>query len=785
MRAGRTVASTPWTGRTRDVSAKFLWHRLGLVLLLVAESITTAAPAHGQSNRVLDLAPASLISASTSGLDLDGEALTLAPDAPAAQAYDPHPSFGTATSAVIPLSTPASVYGVTLDVDTPEDSMVNVEIRGQVGSNWTEWQNASGPTDGEVLGAIQVRTTLLAAQSRATPRLKSIHIQLDPSKRLREATLQSFGPPTARIWATREGLVGHTTANGHVIAEHDHFASLPSLRSLNSVGGSDYQVRISYRGRTTVVPIWDAGPWNVSDDYWNGTRELFHDLPRWTSEAESAFFNSYNSGKDGFGRTVTLPTSLDIADGTFWDDLGMTNNDWVDVTFLWLNAPSPPPRATPAVVPKTVPGGNPLVPHAPRAASYNLPSPALQVYLPLLMQNVSGWTTPWTLQNPSSQSVLVQADLTNSSGMRVGSLPITLPPWGSRTFAPTDVPGVTTGFLGSASVSASGPITAVVNEDRDGFNRASYAGLTSGASTLELPLVFKNYDGWSTGIQVQNLGSTSTIVRVSYAGSDRPGSDGAIIPPLTSATFYQPASGALPSSFVGSATVESLGGQPLAAVVNEVRTDGSATAYPGLIGGSDRFDAPLLFKKYDGWSTGIQLVNLARTPTIALISYVGDGSAEVADVAALPVGRAVSLYQPSQPLLPDGFVGSASIESSGGPLVGIVNEVKPGTQASMSYTLGGPGATSLAAPLVMKGYNGWDTGIEVQNEGDATTVVRVSFYREDGTMVLRVTDSLDIGGSQSYYPPALAALPDGFVGSAFIESISGEPLIGIVNQSTR
>jgi hypothetical protein len=52
--------------------------------------------------------------------------------------------------------------------------------------------------------------------------------------------------------------------------------------------------------------------------------------------AEAAYFHGYNGGRDEWGRRITLPNGIDIADGTFWDDLGMTRSDYVYVTFLWL-----------------------------------------------------------------------------------------------------------------------------------------------------------------------------------------------------------------------------------------------------------------------------------------------------------------------------------------------------------------------------------------------------------------------------------------------------------------
>ena len=148
---------------------------------------------------------------------------------------------------------------------------------------------------------------------------------------------------TRTIFATREGLVGGTTANGHVIVTNDRFAALPSRRALSTNFGHEREVRIAYRGRTVVVPIWDIGPWNIHDDYWNPpeVRETFKDLPRGKPEAEAAFLEGYNGGLDERGRLVRNPAGIDLADGTFWIDLAMLDNDRVEVEYLWLDSAGP------------------------------------------------------------------------------------------------------------------------------------------------------------------------------------------------------------------------------------------------------------------------------------------------------------------------------------------------------------------------------------------------------------------------------------------------------------
>ncbi|WP_372476590.1 hypothetical protein [Pseudonocardia terrae] len=149
---------------------------------------------------------------------------------------------------------------------------------------------------------------------------------------------RSATPLRLRVFATREGLVGGQTANGHIITAHDHFVALPSRRGLSPKGGTTKSVKIDAdNGRSVIAPVWDVGPWNTTDDYWNppSVRQSWTNLPQGTPEAQAAFQNGYNGGKNEKGHPVTNPAGIDLADGTFWDDLELTGNAWVWVTFLW------------------------------------------------------------------------------------------------------------------------------------------------------------------------------------------------------------------------------------------------------------------------------------------------------------------------------------------------------------------------------------------------------------------------------------------------------------------
>ncbi|MFG1888374.1 hypothetical protein ACGFIR_10960 [Micromonospora sp. NPDC049051] len=158
---------------------------------------------------------------------------------------------------------------------------------------------------------------------------------------------------TYRVYATRIGLVGGVTANGHTIVSRDHFVALPSWRGLSPRNTGDYTVRVctTTGSRCEYAPVWDVGPWNTRNDYWNPSdvREEWKDLPQGLPQAQAAYQSGYNGGRDQFGRTVLSPAGIDLADGTFWDGLQLTTNAWVDVAYLWTGSG-----------PRGVVGGGPL-----------------------------------------------------------------------------------------------------------------------------------------------------------------------------------------------------------------------------------------------------------------------------------------------------------------------------------------------------------------------------------------------------------------------------------------
>ncbi|HYO57088.1 hypothetical protein [Archangium sp.] len=227
------------------------------------------------------------------------------------------------------------------------DVEVDVRVRSASGA-WSEWSTSSA---GEAVRLplagteVQVRLALLADEHGRGPLVHEVKLEGTLEGGTSQRDFQNLAALTYRVFATREGLVGGTTANGHIIKSYDRFVALPSRRALASNGGTEYQVRVCYpvTGKCTTTSVWDVGPWNTKDDYWNpsSVREMWKDLPQGKPEAQAAYQDGYNGGYDQFGRRPANPAGIDIADGSFWTDLGMTNNGWVDVTYLWTGSTTP------------------------------------------------------------------------------------------------------------------------------------------------------------------------------------------------------------------------------------------------------------------------------------------------------------------------------------------------------------------------------------------------------------------------------------------------------------
>jgi hypothetical protein len=174
-----------------------------------------------------------------------------------------------------------------------------------------------------------------------------------------------------RVTATIEGLVGHTTSNGHVITPLDHFVSLPACTQTScpwlTPGGSTYvaacgnlcfvKVINPATGKCSVAPIYDRGPWFINDNWWETPDKRYLNTRsgavNWLAQGYTGADAARNGLDVGFGISNGIGISdvgyqvgnraaIDIADGT-WVDIGFAQSAGigsVEVELLWQTGQS-------------------------------------------------------------------------------------------------------------------------------------------------------------------------------------------------------------------------------------------------------------------------------------------------------------------------------------------------------------------------------------------------------------------------------------------------------------
>ncbi len=100
---------------------------------------------------------------------------------------------------------------------------------------------------------------------------------------------------------------------------------------------SGYRISIRNGGHRIRVPIKEVGPWNMHDNYWDRRRDMWKDLPRGLPEAQAAYYNNYNRGRDEFGRKILNPAGVDLTPRAA-RKLGLRKyqNAWIYVRYPWV-----------------------------------------------------------------------------------------------------------------------------------------------------------------------------------------------------------------------------------------------------------------------------------------------------------------------------------------------------------------------------------------------------------------------------------------------------------------
>jgi hypothetical protein len=304
---------------------------------------------------------------------------------------------------------------------------------------------------------------------------------------------------------------------------------------------------------------------------------------------------------------------------------------------------------------------------------------ALTVYFPGLYKNYHGYYSNVVVQNASNTSVNVTLKIYQGATL-VDSETKIAPANASVVFDQKNRASLPDGIYAGV-VEATGPVAAMVNIWNNAGEQFAYSGFTSGSSVVYAPVLMKFYHGFRTALTVQNMGDAEVTVRVTYSNG---ATNTKTIPAKASQLFYTPNEAGLPNGWLGSAKVEIISGTgPIVALVNEADDKSRAASYTCFAGGSGASYAPIVLKRYHGYSSSITCQNVGTETTDITVTY-SNGVVETRNNIA-PNGTAL-FYQPNNASLPDGFNGSATIMASQ-PVVCIINQNQVDNPTAQDFLL--------------------------------------------------------------------------------------------------
>jgi hypothetical protein len=316
---------------------------------------------------------------------------------------------------------------------------------------------------------------------------------------------------------------------------------------------------------------------------------------------------------------------------------------------------------------------------------------------------------------------------------------------------------------------------------------------------------------YASGIACANLGtSAATISLVFYNANGTTAlsyTDPATIAVGGSRNYFTPSSPAgLPSGFVGSAVVSS--DQPLACTVNTqaVGTGLGTAANPARVDTSagvtsDKVNsilyAPQVIKALGGFNSYVSVQNTESAAQTVYVSYVdrfGTAYPAARESFSIPAQSSHIFYQSQNANLPSGFLGGATITSTGklAAVIAFYNDAaNTGRTQFNTYSAFPSGANKVLLPRVVRNYYGFQGGLSVQNVGTSATAITITFaFAGNSYSVNNV--SINPGATYSPYLPGLAELApvDALAvgqrfGNAVIQAAPGGSIVAIVNEDNR
>lgn len=102
-------------------------------------------------------------------------------------------------------------------------------------------------------------------------------------------------------WTNDLELRNGTVFANEATANAAWYVSLPSDTVVAAKNSWGTTIRVELGRRSVIAPVWDRGPWNISDNYWESSRAIYSNLasphiPDWPGPVEG--WPEHRPGKD-------------------------------------------------------------------------------------------------------------------------------------------------------------------------------------------------------------------------------------------------------------------------------------------------------------------------------------------------------------------------------------------------------------------------------------------------------------------------------------------------------
>jgi hypothetical protein len=301
--------------------------------------------------------------------------------------------------------------------------------------------------------------------------------------------------------------------------------------------------------------------------------------------------------------------------------------------------------------------------------------------------------------------------------------------------------------------------------------------------------------GWTTGTQVQNVGTGNALIVMTVYGQTAGDwtKSFADVEPGASVNFAATSFGWADGS-IGSAVVES--DEPIAAVTNE--TNGIAAGqYQGVGSPDTTINFPLVKNDYKGTGkyTTFFVQNAGSTAAIIYATYTSeDGTTyDWNSTTAIDPYRMVML-NPTDVSFPTTKLGSLTVTASV-PIAGVVNEHHVSDTTILQATRGfapAEAGTTLLIPTIKYKFGNRITGPIIQNVSGGDVDITIT-YKGTGIDFVQHADNVPDGASVTFFKntevcPAGAtcsrtgtALPAGTLASAVVTATGN--IVGVTNEA--